>query len=89
MSHYLKTAIQVQTYVLVISTTDFHDGIYECRIFSGDVILIYRVFGNERYKSVCLLHRLEKCSQKKTCGKSLLYIEHFDIQRLYSKKDNF
>ena len=39
----------------------------------------YRVFGNERYKSFSLLHRLEIVPRPKTCGKSLLYIGHFDI----------
>ena len=29
---------------------------------SGSKSVKYRVFGNERYKSVCLLHRVEMCS---------------------------
>ena len=48
MLHYLKTAIQGQSdsptkclpYLSVISTTDFPDGIYECRLFDADVNLI-------------------------------------------------
>ena len=39
----------------------------------------YRVFGNERYKSFCLLHRLKFVPRPKTCGKIVLYIGHFDI----------
>ena len=45
------------------------------------LISSYRVFGNERYKSLCLLHGLEFVFRATTCGKSLVYKEHFDIQR--------
>jgi hypothetical protein len=48
-------------------------------ILKRETFPIYRVFGNERYKSFCLLHRLEIVPRPKTCGKSLLYIGHFDI----------
>ena len=36
--------------------------------------IIYRVFGNERYTSVCLLHRVEMSSQNlNRCQKFAIY----------------
>ena len=42
------------------------------------------MFGNERYKTFYLLLRLEILARPKSCGKSLLYLGHFDIQGPHS-----
>ena len=36
--------------------------------------------GNDHYTSFCLLLMLEILTRPRTCGKSVLYIGHFDIQ---------
>ena len=46
------------------------------------------MFGNEGYKSFSLLHRLEMLASPKTCGKSFLYIGHFDIKWPHSIQIN-
>ena len=49
--------------VIISYSNSCQDCAYSIKRLYNCEAKIYKVFGNERYKSFCLLHRLEICSQ--------------------------